>query len=451
MKQTDVLIIGGSAAGIVAATTAKSFHPNKKVMVVRKDSQVLVPCGIPYIFGTLEESRKNIMPDEMLADAGVELKIDEVLSFDSKKKTCLTSDNTEISFEKLVLATGSTPVKPGWLEGADLENVFTIPKDRAYLDDIKARLENHSRIAVVGGGFIGVELADELAKTGKKVSIIEIEPHILSAAFDKEFALKAEETVAARGIELQTGKGIKKILGSGKVEKVALSTGEELEADAVILSLGYRPNSGLAKKSGLEINEMGFIKVNEYMRTENPDIFAVGDCAEKYSFVTRTLKGTMLASTSCAEARIAGMNLYKLSTVRSFGGTISIYCTCIGEKAFGAAGVTENLANQRGFEILTGTFEGVDRHPGTLPDAQPQAVKLIAARDSGTVLGGEVAGGKSTGEFTNLIGLIIQTRMTVDAVLTAQIGTHPLLTASPAAYPVIKAAESIAKQRRNSV
>jgi NADPH-dependent 2,4-dienoyl-CoA reductase/sulfur reductase-like enzyme len=160
------------------------------------------------------------------------------------------------------------------------------------------------------------------------------------------------------------------------------------------------------------------------MRTENPDIFAVSDCAEKYSFVTRTLKGTMLASTSCAEARIAGMNLYKLSIVRSFGGTISIYCTAIGDMAFGAAGVTENLADDCGFDIITGTFEGVDRHPGTLPDTQPQAVKLIAARDSGIVPGGEVIGGKSTGELTNLIGFIIQRRMSVNAVLTAQIGTH---------------------------
>ncbi|MFW5936830.1 MAG: pyridine nucleotide-disulfide oxidoreductase, partial [Desulfosalsimonas sp.] len=188
--------------------------------------------------------------------------------------------------------------------------------------------------------------------------------------------------------------------------------------------------------------------VNEYMRTENPDIFAVGDCAEKYSFVTRTLKGTMLASTSCAEARIAAMNLYQLSTVRSFGGTVAIYCTAIGETALGAAGVTENLARERRFDVVTGAFEGVDRHPGTLPDTRPQTVKLIASRDSGAVLGGEVIGGKSTGELTNLIGFIIQNQMTVDAVLTAQIGTHPLLTAPPTAYPLIKAAEIIARKRK---
>jgi len=448
MKQTDVLVIGGSAAGIVAATTAKSFHPDKSVMLIRKDRDVLVPCGIPYIFGTLENSEKNVVPDAVLANAGVELKIDEVLAIDQSLKTCRTADNTEIAFDKLIMATGSTPIKPGWLAGADLENVFTIPKNKDYLDDVKSGLNGHQQVAVVGGGFIGVELADELAKTGKTVTLIEMMPYILSAAFDQEFAVRAQKTLEDRGIPVKAGSGIKKINGREKVTGLTLTNGEILDTDAVILSVGYQPNTALAEKTGLSINEMGFIKVNEYMRTENPDIFAVGDCAEKYSFVTRTLKGTMLASTACAEARISGMNLYKLSTVRSFGGTISIYCTAIGDMAFGAAGVTENLANERGFEIITGTFEGVDRHPGTLPDTQPQAVKLIAARDSGIVLGGEVIGGKSTGELTNLIGFIIQSRMSVDAVLTAQIGTHPLLTAPPTAYPLIKAAEAIARQRK---
>jgi len=448
MKQTDVLVIGGSAAGIVAATTAKAFHPEKDVMAIRRDEASMVPCGIPYIFGTLENSQKNVVPDAMLSNAGVELKIDEVLTIDQKQKTCRTADNTEIAFDKLILATGSMPVKPGWLEGGDLENVFTIPKNKSYVDKVKASLEGHHKVAVIGGGFIGVELADELGKCGKEVTIIEMMPYILSAAFDEEFALKAQKTVESRGITIKAGSGIKKINGSQKVSEVVLNNGETLSADAVILSMGYRPNAKLAEDSGLPINELGFIKVNEYMRTENPDIFAVGDCAEKYSFITRTLKPTMLASTSCAEARIAGMNLYKLSTVRSFGGTISIYSTAIGDTAFGAAGVTENLAHERRFEIITGTFEGVDRHPATLPDTHSQSVKLIAAKDSGIVLGGEVIGGKSTGELTNLIGFIIQTRMTVDGVLTSQIGTHPLLTGSPTAYPLIKAAEAIARQRK---
>jgi len=449
MEKTDVLVIGGSAAGIVVATTGKSFYPDKDFMVVRKEEKVLVPCGIPYMFGTLENSGQNVVPDAVLSNAGIKLKIGEAILIDQKNKSCKFSDGQEVGFEKLVLATGSTPVRPSWLKGADLENVYTIPKNKEYLDSLKAKLDKLKNIVVIGGGFIGVELADELAKAGNNITLVEIMPYILSLAFDKELAVKTEEILESRGVNIKAGVGVREITGDGKVTGVVLNDDETLETDAVILSVGYHPNTELADKSGLEINKLGFIKVNEYMHTNNLDIFAVGDCAEKFSFLTRTLKGLMLASTACAEARIAGMNLYKLSIVRSFSGTIAIFCTAIGDTAFGAAGVTENLANERGFEIIAGTFEGIDRHPGTLPDTQKQIVKLIASADSGVILGGEVIGGKSVGELVNLIGFVIQNRMTVDSILTSQIGTHPLLTAPPTAYPLIKAAEIIEKKRRN--
>jgi pyruvate/2-oxoglutarate dehydrogenase complex dihydrolipoamide dehydrogenase (E3) component len=154
----------------------------------------------------------------------------------------------------------------------------------------------------------------------------------------------------------------------------------------------------------------------------------------------------MLASTACTEARIAGTNLYKLSAVKTFSGTIAIFSTAIGEISFGAAGLTESIARKEEFDIVTGTFEGVDKHPGTLPGTHKQIVKLIVARESGVILGGEVMGGPSVGELINLIGLAIQNKMTVNSILTAQIGTHPLLTAPPTAYPLIKAAEVVAKK-----
>ena len=451
MEKTNVLVIGGSAAGIVSATTAKSFHPDKDVLLIRMEKQVLVPCGIPYIFGSLESSDHNIAPDEALTNAGVRLKIDEVVSIDQVNKVCKTADDTKINFEKLVLALGSTPVVPKWLKGTDLNNVFTIPKDKVYLDKIIAKLEVCKKVIIIGGGFIGVEVADEIRKRGKDVTVIEILPHVLQLAFDDELAIKAEKILESRGLNIRTGVGAKEILGDKGATGVLLDSGEKLETDAVILSMGYRPNAALAEKSGIKINELGFIKVDDYMRTDNLDIFAVGDCAEKKSFITRTLRRIMLASTACAEARIAGMNLYRISAVKTFGGTIAIFCTAIGDTAFGAAGVTENLANERGFNIVTGTFEGIDKHPGTLAGTCKQIVKLIVANESGVVIGGEVVGGVSTGELTNLIGFAIENRMTVNSLLTAQIGTHPLLTAPPTAYPLIKAAEIVAKKRRGLV
>jgi len=450
MENTDVLVIGGSAAGIVAATTGKAFHQNKKVVLLRKEETVLVPCGIPYIFGSLENSNQNAVPDAVLTNAGVELKIGEAVFLDQENKICKIADGSEIQFEKVVIATGSEPAIPDWLKGADLENVFIVPKRKKYLDQFSKKLEQFRKIVILGGGFIGVEIADELNKSNKDITIVEMLPHVLSLAFDPELAIKAQDTLEARGVHVRSNSRVKELDGDKKVSKVILSTGETIDADAVILSTGYRPNVSLAQKAGLKIDEIGFIKVDEYMRTANKDFFAVGDCAEKHSFITSSLKGIMLASTACAEARIAGMNLYKLSTLRSFNGNISIFCTCIGETAFGAAGVTETLACEKGFDVITGTFEGMDKHPGTLPGAHKQIVKLIVACESGVILGGEVIGGESTGELTNLIGLMIQNRMTVDSLLTFQIGTQPLLTAPPTAYPLIKAAEAVAMQCRSS-
>lgn len=399
------------------------------------------------MFGTLDSSEKNVVPDMVLEKGDIELIMDEVVSVNLQNKTCTLTDGSEIGFVKLIFATGSSPIKPQLLEGIDKENVFFIPKEKEYLDKESKAFAGCNKIVVIGGGFIGVEMADELVKAGKDVTIVELLPHVLSLAFDEEFASRAEDALVARGIKLCCGQKVKQILGDGKVTGVLLENGELLETEAVVMSVGYHPNSDLAQKAGLTISKMGFIKVDEYMRTENPDISAVGDCAEKFSFITRTPKRTMLASTACAEARIAGMNLFKLSTVRSFSGTISIFCTAIGEDAFGAAGVTEDLAKERGFDVFTGMFEGIDCHPGSLPDTHKQIVKLIASKDSGTILGGEVFGGRSVGELTNLIGVIIQSRMTVDGILTSQIGTHPLLTGPPTAYPLIKAAEMIAIKR----
>ncbi|BBO82360.1 NADH oxidase [Desulfosarcina ovata subsp. sediminis] len=366
---------------------------------------------------------------------------------DQEKKICATADGTEIAFDKLVFATGSKPSVPPWLKGADLENVFIIPKDKMYLDQLREKLMGLEKIVVLDGGFIGVEVADELRKIHKDVTIVKMLPYVLNLAFDDELASKAQACLTERGIHVRSNVRVKELAGNGKVSDVIFSDGESIKADAVILSTGYRPNVSLAQQAGLEINQLGFIKVNEYMRTANKDFFAVGDCAEKHSFITRSQKGVMLASTACAEGRIAGMNLYKLSTLRAFNGNVSIFCTSIGDTSLGAAGVTETLANERGFDVVTGTHEGVDKHPGTLPGTNRQIIKLIVARDSGVILGGEVIGGATTGEFTNLMGFMIQNKMTVDALLTAQIGTHPLLTASPTAYPLIKVAEVVAKKR----
>lgn len=449
MKTTDVLVIGGSAAGMVAALTGKSTYPQKSFTLVKKQKEMMVPCGIPYIFGTLDTVDQNIMPvDNMMAKAGVESIVGEVISINKENKTVELAGGETIKYDKLMLATGSVPIKPKWLTGADKDNVFTIPKDKVYLAGMKEKLSSCKKVVVIGAGFIGVEFSDELAKRGHEVTLVEKLPEILSLAFDEELSGRIEELLKSRGVKVITGNGISEILGEEKVKAVKLENGEVLESDAVVLSMGYKPNADLARKAGICVNESGFIVVDEYMRTHAKDIFAIGDCAQKRDFVTRARVATMLASTACAEARIAGMNLYKLNVVKTFSGTIAIYSTAIGNTGFGTAGITEARAKAECIDYVTGIFEGIDRHPGNLPDTHKQIVKLIASRQSGVIIGGEVIGGLSAGELVNVIGLAIQNRMTVNSLLTFQIGTHPCLTASPAAYPLIRAAEIIANKLR---
>ena len=451
MKKTDVLVIGGSAAGIVTALTGKNQYPEKDFLVIRKEKEVVVPCGIPYIFGSLESSSQNVIPDVGLEKAGINLIIGEVIEIDPENKTCLLADGEKVGYEKLVLAIGSIPVKPNWLNGKELDNVFTVPKDKEYLDRMIGKLQDKQKIVVIGGGFIGVEISDELKKHGKDVTVVEILPHILGAVFDKELATKAEEILIDRGVKVEAGVGIQELCGNGKVTSVKLQDGRELEADAVILSMGYKHNVDLAEKAGIKTNELGFIVVDQYLRTHTPDIFAVGDCAEKRDFITNKPIGAMLASTACAEARVTGMNLFILETVRTFSGTISNFATALGDHSFGVAGITEDNARAEGFDIITAHFEGVDHHPGKLPGTHKQTVKLVVAKDSGLILGGSVFGSHSAGEIVNVIGLAIQNKMTVSSLLTMQIGTHPLLTAPPTAYPLIKAAELALKKTHSNV
>ncbi len=445
-QNMDVVVIGGSAAGLVAAITAKSNYPEKNVMVIRKEEKVMIPCGIPYIFGTLESSESNILPDGGLINAGVNIKVDTVTNINLGNHFLETKDGSSITYEKLIIATGSQPYIPDFISGTNLENVFIVPKNKEYLDFFLNKLKGLKKVAVIGAGFIGVELSDELNKIDKDVSLIEFKPHILGEAFDEDTSIIAESLLKERGVNILTNKEVVAIKGTDKVKSILFSNGETMDVDAVVLAIGYTPNIELAKRSGISCNKQGAIKVDAFMRAHQKDVFSCGDCAQKRDFITGKITNIMLASTACAEARVAGMNLYDLSTIKTFNGTISIYTTNIGDTTFGVAGITEQRAHEEGFNILSASFKGMDRHPGKLNNPHYQIVKLVASKTSGLILGGEVVGGVSAGELTNVLGFIIQNKMTITDLLCSQIGTQPMLTASPAAYPLIKAAEILSRK-----
>ncbi len=444
----DVVILGGGPAGIITATTAKKNYPDKTVTIIRKEETGVIPCGIPYIFGTLDSVDQNVMGIDGPKKMGIEFIFDEIKQIDFDSKKLVSKNDTEIFYEKLIIATGSTPTFPP-IQGTELNGVFTIKKDKNYLEKVYEYANNVEKVTVIGGGFIGVEVSDELRKMGKKVTLIEAMGHLLPAAYDEDFGDLAQETLESHDLTVKTNSLVKEISGSNKVEKIITKDGEEIKTDMVILATGYKANVELFKNTNLHIGHSSGIWVDEYMRTSIDDVFAVGDCVEHKDFFTRRPSNLMLASTAVFDARIAGTNLYHLVVVRENHGNLGVFSTSIEGLTLGAAGMTCKKSEKEGFKCVVGEAETVDRHPGTLPDKSKMKVKLLFSEESGILLGAQITGGKSVGEIINMIGLGLQKGITANDLVTMQIGTHPLLTSAPTKYPLITAAESALMKLRN--
>ncbi len=448
MKQADVVVVGGSAAGLVAAITSRRHYPGKKTLLVRQEKQVSIPCGIPYIFGTLGSPDKNLVPDTALEKNKIDLLVAEATGIDCEKKVLRTRGG-DIGYDRLIVATGSSPVVPP-VPGFDLDGVFTVRKDAEYLRDMQRRLAGTTDVVIIGGGFIGIEFADEVNKSGdKNITIVELAPHCLSLAYDDEFCIEMEELLASRGITIRTSTKVRELRGDGHVESAMLDDGTEIKADAVILGIGAAANVKIARDAGLRIGLTGGIAVDRTMRTSDPAIFACGDCAEKVSFFGGKPSGLKLASIATTEARIAGANLFGIT--RESVGTLGVWSTCVGDLALATAGLTETMATDHGYRVVVATVEGPNRHPGIMPGGAKTKIKLVFEANSGVILGGQVRGDTTAGEIINAISACVQKRMTAEDIAAFQMGTHPALTASPIAYGLVNAAEiAIGRMRENA-
>jgi NADH oxidase (H2O2-forming) len=445
MEKADIIVVGGSAAGLTAGITARRHYPDKEILLVRKEKQVLIPCGIPYIFGTVGSPQKNLVGDAVLEKNSIELLIAEATDIDREGKV-LHATEGDVGYERLIVATGSRPAMPP-IPGFDLDGVYAVVKDVEYLSGLQQRLETARDVVIIGGGFIGIEFADEINKAGdRNITIVEILPHCLALAYDEEFCIEMEKVLESRGINIRTSSRVEKIGGSGKVEKVVLSGGGEIEADVVVLGIGAVANVDLAQKAGLRIGLTGSIAVDRTMQTSDENIYACGDCAEKISFFGGRPSPLKLASIATLEARIAGANLFGIR--RENVGTVGVWSTAVGNTALATAGLTEGMARERGYDAVAATIAGPNRHPGLMPGAANTRVKLVFERNSGAILGGQVIGGPAAGEIINAISACVQNRMTAEDIAMFQTGTHPALTASPIAYHMVNAAEMAIQQMR---
>lgn len=452
MKSTDVAIIGGSAAGLMAAVTLKKRNPEKKITLIRNVKKTPVPCGIPYIYGMLKNVEKNIIPDKNFIDMGITIMNLEVDRIDREEHTISFVDGSRLVYEKLILGNGSKPFVPP-IAGIDLENVFVIKKDPEHLLRLYNALQTAKNVVVVGGGFIGVEMAEQIAmmagatrqsKAAANIHIVEMLPHCLMMACEEEFCIKAENELEKMGIDIITNRGVSAIKGDGRVAAVELADGTELPADLVLMSIGASPNVELAQKCGLKAEPRQGVSVDAYMQTEDPDIYAAGDCASKYSFITGKPSGIRLASVACSEGMIAASNLYNTSKRKNLG-ALGAFATKVGDIAIAAAGLTSKAAADEGIEVVTGEAISPNRHPAGLPGCIPDMkAKLLFRKDNGKIIGGHIIGGEAVADMVNAIAVAIQTGATAENLATMQYATHPLLTASPLFYHIMLAAENAA-------
>lgn len=440
----NVVVVGGSAAGLTAAITARRHYPDAKITLIRKEKKVLIPCGIPYIFGTVGSPEKNLIPDAVCAKNDIELVIDEVVTIDKDARNVTTAGGKTIAYDKMVLATGSLPFIPP-IPGVDKEGVFVVKKDVEYLQKFLDALNKVKDFVIIGGGFIGLEFADECKKRGNlNVTVIELLPHCLLLACDEEICKRVEDKLSERGIKVLTEKRAEAIVGDKKVEGVQLKGGEKLKADIVGLGIGVVPNVELAEKTDLVADRRWGIQVDDFMRTSDKNIFAVGDCARKRCWLSGMPSNIRLASVATTEARIAGANLFAIR--RKMDCALGIFSTIIGDLVVGSAGLTERAAKGAGFEVVTGEAKSPDKHPGCMPGAKEVGVKLVFKKNNQELIGGQVYGGGTVGELTNFIGSMIQHHMHADEIAGFQMGTHPAVTASPIAYQITNAAELALKK-----
>lgn len=439
-SKTDILIIGGGPAGMMTGITAAQFSPHKKVLVLRPETDAVIPCGIPYIFGTLGGTEEDLAGRAPLLAAGGKIEIGKVASIDRNARSATLENGDLIHWERLVLATGAENFIPP-IPGTQLEGVFSIHKDYEYLDKLfNTLIPKIKKLAIIGGGFIGVEFADEIRKRGIEVHIVEMLPHLMQAAFDLDACTAVEKQLQSHGVHIHTGCKVEALLaGDGqRVAQVQIAGQSSLEVDAVLIAIGTRPQVDLAKAMGLTLSRSGGIWVDAFQRSrEDPHIFAVGDCAHKQDFFTRKANHAMIASQAAAEGRIAGMNLYGLRQLRTNAGSVSVYASEIDGLAFGVAGLTQHQAEQEGFPILIGEAQLPDHHPASMPGTTDILCRVIFAADSLQILGGQVLGGATTGELVNTIGLAIQMHATAPDLVSMQFGSQPRLT--PSLHPLVAA------------
>jgi len=392
-----VLIIGGVAAGTKVAAKLKRDNFELDVTILTKSKDIsYAGCGLPYYVGNvIQEANKLIVntPDSFHKLTGVNVLVEtEVTQVNPEEKyveaICLkTQEKMRCKYDKLVIASGAEAVRPN-IEGADLDNVFFMrtPEDAYVLRDA-IETGNIKRAVIVGGGYVGLEIAENLNSQGVRAVVIDMAKHILPG-FDDEISEYVENHLAEQGIPILTEIRLEAILGDGKVEKIKTDR-RAMKADAVILCVGIKANTEYLKDSDIDLMPNKTVKVNEYLETNVKDIYAVGDCATVINRVTNKPYWSPMGSTANIAGRIAAKNI--AGKKKAYPGVLGTSVVKLPELNAGRTGLTEKEANENGYNAAS-VVTVVDDKVHYYPDASSFIVKMIADKDTKKLLGLQVLG-----------------------------------------------------------
>lgn len=392
-----ILIIGGVAAGTKVAAKLKRENRDIDITILTKSNDIsYAGCGLPYYVGDLIHERSQLIvntPESFSALTGVNVLTQmEVNKVNQAEKTVLalnlsTNEVSTFNYDKLVIASGANPIKPN-LEGINLKGVYFMrtPEDAISL---RASVEagEIKRAIVVGGGFIGLEVAENLALQGVKVSVLDMADHILPG-FDEEICEYVENHLADQGIMTFTNTRLEGILGEEKVEKVQTQK-RAMKCDAVILAMGIRANTSFLDGTSIELMPNRTIKVNEYLQTNDENIYAVGDCASVINSITKAPTWSPMGSSANIEGRIAAKNI--AGAALKYNGVLGTGVCKLPKLNVGRTGLTETQATAAGFNAVS-VITVVDDKAHYYPDASIFIVKMIADKDTKKLLGLQVLG-----------------------------------------------------------
>ncbi|PWH84694.1 FAD-dependent oxidoreductase [Brumimicrobium oceani] len=419
------IIIGAVAGGASTAARIRRLDETAEIIMIEKGNYVsYANCGLPYYIGDVIKDRDKLFIQDAASfkrrfNIDVRVKT-EAIEIDPKNNelTLLDLDSQKTykeSYDKLVLSTGAVPIKPP-IPGINSSNVFTI-RDVHDTDLVKAVIKNEDvkHATVIGGGFIGIEMMENMSHLGINVRLIERAPQLLTF-LDEDMALMAKTEIESHGVVVDVNNGLTEIKDNADSSKtIVLENGEEFQTDLVILSIGVLPNSFLAKAAGLDVGARGGVLVNEFMQTSNSDIYAVGDVIEFHHPICEASYPIYLAGPANKQGRICANNMVNGNT-KAFKGSVSTTIVKVFGKTIGATGSNSRMLTNHKIKHITSVTHG-SSNAGYYPGASQMVIKIAFNPETGVLLGAQVIGQEGVDKRVDIFSTYVQNKQTIDDLM----------------------------------